>query len=126
MLRFRLESAQLGSDSVIQHTDTAIMDIRDIAITRAAITATTGVIHITERITTLGGRTTAIDITSITSAIITTTKYRVDARLIGWLGGIPSQLFFSSMPEFIPLTPRDVRGKNPARSQRTLFAKRQK
>ena len=47
-------------------------------ITRAAITATTGVIHITEHITTLGGRTTtaAIDITSITSVITTATKSR--------------------------------------------------
>jgi hypothetical protein len=47
-----------------------------LVITHAAITATTGVIHITERITTLGGRTTtaAIDITCITSVITTATK----------------------------------------------------
>jgi hypothetical protein len=73
MLRFRLESAQLGSDSVIQHTATATTDIRDImVITRAAITATTGVTHITERITTVVGRTTPTDIaiTSIRSVII--------------------------------------------------------
>jgi hypothetical protein len=44
-------------------------------ITRAAITAITGVTHITERII-VGGRTTttAIDITSITSVITTATK----------------------------------------------------
>jgi hypothetical protein len=40
-------------------------------ITRAATTAITGAIHITERITTMAGRTTgAIDITNIT--VITT------------------------------------------------------
>jgi hypothetical protein len=45
-------------------------------ITRAAITAITGVIHIPEPIT-LGGPTmVAIDITSITSVIITATKAR--------------------------------------------------
>ena len=45
-------------------------------ITRAATTAITGALHITERITTLDGRTTtaAIDITSITGIITTATK----------------------------------------------------
>ena len=45
-------------------------------ITRAAITAITGVLHITERITTLDGRitTAAIEFTSITSIITTATK----------------------------------------------------
>jgi hypothetical protein len=72
MLRCRLESGLSESDSVTPHTGTAITDIRDtIVITHIAIT---GVIHITEHITTLDGRTTTadIDITSITSVIITT------------------------------------------------------
>ena len=46
-------------------------------IIRVAITATTGVIHIPQPITTLGGRTTtttAIELTSITSVITTATK----------------------------------------------------
>jgi len=57
-----------------------------------------GVIHITERITTLGGRTTtaAIDLTSITNIITTATK----AEALVWgltsrLGANPSQAFFS-------------------------------
>ena len=65
-------------------------------ITRAAITAITGVLRITERIT-LAGRTTtaAIELTSIIGIIITATKARgVDVRG-GWLGAIPSQPFFS-------------------------------
>src|SRR4029450_133171 len=99
MLRFRLESAQSESDSVTPHTDTAITDIRDMdmVITHAAITAITVVgIHITERITTVGGPTTAIDTTtSITSVITTATKSHRLVRSIGWLGEIPSQFFFS-------------------------------
>jgi hypothetical protein len=99
MLRFRLESAQSESDSVTPHTDTAITDIRDMdmVITHAAITAITVVgIHITERITTVGGPTTAIDTTtSITSVITTATKSHRLVRLIGWLGAIPSQLFLA-------------------------------
>ena len=78
-LRFQSGSDQSESDSVTPHTDTATTDIRDpMVITRAAITATMGVIHITEHITTLGGRTTTavIDITSITSVITTATKSR--------------------------------------------------
>ena len=78
-LRFQSGSDQSESDSVTPHTDTAPTDVRDpMVITRAAITATTGVIHITEHITALGGRitTAAIDITSITSVITTATKSR--------------------------------------------------
>ena len=45
-------------------------------ITRAAITAITGVLHITDRITTPDGRTTtaAIELTSIIGIITTATK----------------------------------------------------
>jgi hypothetical protein len=44
-------------------------------ITRAGIRATTAVIHLTERPTTLGGPTTgAIELTSIISIITTATK----------------------------------------------------
>jgi hypothetical protein len=66
-------------------------------ITRAATTATTAVIHITERITILGDRTTteAIDLTSIISIITTATKAQVGVKLSGWLGAIPSQPFFA-------------------------------
>ena len=65
-------------------------------ITRAATTATTAVIHITERITILGGRTTteAIDLTNIIRIITTATKAQVGVNLSGWLGAIPSQPFF--------------------------------
>jgi len=65
----------VGSDSV-PHTATVITDTRDMVITRAAITAIMGAIHITERITTMAGRTTtgAIDITNITTVITTGTK----------------------------------------------------
>ena len=76
MLRFQLDSAQPGLDSDIPPTDTAT-DIRDImVITRAATTAITGVIHITERITIVAGRitTAAVGITSITSVTTTGTK----------------------------------------------------
>lgn len=72
MHRLQLESAQSELGSVIPHTDiTTVTDI-----TRAAITAITGVIPITEVIIPAVGRTTtaAIDITSITSAITTATK----------------------------------------------------
>jgi len=62
--------------SVNLHTDTATTDIRDMATTRAAITAITGVTHIIEPTTVGGPIIMAIDITSITSAIITATKAR--------------------------------------------------
>ena len=77
MLRFRLASAQSESDSAIPRTDTAIMDIRDttMVITRAAITAITGVTHLTETIT-LGGL--IIDTTRITSVIITIVTKRME------------------------------------------------
>jgi hypothetical protein len=61
----------------------------DMGTTRAAITATTAVLHITERvihitehITILGGRTSteAIDLTSIINIITTATKERVGAK----------------------------------------------
>ena len=73
MLRFRLELARSVSDS--QDTGTATTDIRAMAITLVATTIT-GVIHITERIITVAGRTTttAVVITSIISAIITATN----------------------------------------------------
>ena len=66
-------------------------------ITRAATTATTAVIHLTGRLTTLDGRTTiaAIELTSIIGITITVTKMRVGVRLSGWLGVIPSQPFFA-------------------------------
>jgi hypothetical protein len=66
-------------------------------ITRVVITVITGVIHLTERLTILGGRTTteAIDLTSIISIITTATKAEVGAKLSGWLGAIPSQPFFA-------------------------------
>lgn len=71
-----------GSASAIPLIVTATTDIRDTdtAIIREA-TAITAVIHITERITTLGGRTTteAIDLTSIISTI-TAIKARVGAK----------------------------------------------
>ena len=72
MLRYRLESDQLELESVILHMG---MAIQDMAITRAAITAIMEVTRITERIIIVGDLTTvAIDITSITSVIITTTN----------------------------------------------------
>jgi len=72
MLRFRLELAQSELDSVIPHTVIATTDIQDMVTTRVAITAITAVLHITERtITMVGPITAAIDITSITSVIIT-------------------------------------------------------
>ena len=51
-------------------------DTRDMGITPAATTATTAVIHLTARLTTLDGRTTtaAIELTSIISIITTATK----------------------------------------------------
>ena len=51
-------------------------DTRDMGITRAATTTTTAVIHLTERLTTLDGRTTtaAVALTSIISIITTATK----------------------------------------------------
>jgi hypothetical protein len=86
-------------DLVIPHTVTATTDIRGIiVITRAATTAITGAIHITERITTLAGRTTtaAIDITNITSVIITATKTP------GLVSGLSSWLGSHSKPAFSP------------------------
>ena len=75
MLRYRLESDQLELESVILHMG---MAIQDMAITRAAITAIMEVTRITERIIIVGDLTTvAIDITSITSVIITTTNRMV-------------------------------------------------
>ena len=76
MLRFRLESARSELESATLHMGTAITDIGDTAITRAAITAITGVTHIIEPTTVGGPITMAIDITSITSVIITATKAR--------------------------------------------------
>ena len=67
----------VGSDSVIPHIGTATTDIRDImVITRVAIMAISGVLRTTERITTLGGRTTtaAIELTSIASILTIATK----------------------------------------------------
>jgi hypothetical protein len=52
----------------------------DMGITRAATTAITAVIHITERITTLGGRTTSTGTTDRISIITTATKARVGAK----------------------------------------------
>jgi len=70
MLRFRLELAREELE-LVPHTDTAITDIPDMATIRVAITATTAVLHITERIITMVGPTTAaIGITSITSVTI--------------------------------------------------------
>ena len=75
MLRFRLESDRSELGSVTLHMGIAITDIRDTAITRAAITAIMEVARITERIITAAGLTTvAIGITSITSVIIITTN----------------------------------------------------
>ena len=75
MLRFRLESARSELESATLHMGTAITDIGDTAITRAAITAITEVARITERIIIAAGLiTVAIDITSITSVIIITTN----------------------------------------------------
>ena len=63
--------------SVIQHIVTAT-DTRDMGITRVATTTTTAVIQLTERLTTLDGRTTtaAIELTGIISIITTATKAR--------------------------------------------------
>src|SRR5206468_7917675 len=75
-LRFQSGSEESGSDLVTPHTGTAT-DIRDTTVTiRAAITAITGVLHITDRITTPDGRTTtaAIEFTSIIGITITATK----------------------------------------------------
>jgi len=63
-------------------------DTRDMGIIRAATTTTTAVIHLTERITALGGITTlgglttteAIDHTSIIRIITTATKARVGVK----------------------------------------------
>ena len=54
------------------------MDTPDtnMVITRVATTAITGATPTIERITTVGGRTTAIDITNIPNVITTTTKAR--------------------------------------------------
>jgi hypothetical protein len=65
---------------------------------QAKFWAITGVIHITERITTLGGRTTtaAIEVTGITSIIATAIKAgRVGVRAKE-LEAIPSQPFVAS------------------------------
>ena len=99
MLGFRSGSEESALASAIPHMVTATTDTRDTgtAITRAAITAITAVIHITERITILAGRTTteAIELTSTISIITTATKAQVGVRLRGWLGAIPSQPFFA-------------------------------
>jgi len=73
MLRFQLGSEEWESASVIPGIATT--DIRDMGITHAA-TATMAVIHITERLTTVDGRTTiaAIELTSIGSIITTAIK----------------------------------------------------
>ena len=59
-------------------TDTRVTatDIRGMGITRAVTTATTGVIHLTGRLTTLGDRTTtaAVELISIISIITIATK----------------------------------------------------
>ena len=73
-------------------------------ITRAATTAITAVIHLTERLTTVDGRTTTAIIasTSIVSTITTANNkaYQVGVRLSSWLGAIPSQLFFRHVKSF--------------------------
>ena len=91
-----MESAQPGWGLVTRHTGTPTADIRhtDMVITRVATTTITGAIPIRERITTVGGLTTAIDITSTTNVITTTTKkHRFKSWLIGWVEATPSQLF---------------------------------
>jgi len=74
-------------------------------ITRAATTTTTAVIHLTERITILGGRTTtaAIDIRSITSIITTATKRVVHVRVnrLAWSNSKPA--FFLREAELFPV-----------------------
>ena len=79
MLRSQSASEESESASVIRDivtaTDIRATDTRDLGITRAAIPATMAVIHITERRTTVGGRTTeGIELTSIISIITTATK----------------------------------------------------
>ena len=76
-LRFQSGSEESGSDSVIPDIVTAT-DTRDMGITRAATTTTTAVIHLTERPTTVDGRTTteAKELTGIISTI-TATKAQV-------------------------------------------------
>jgi hypothetical protein len=69
-------------------------------ITHAATTAITAVIHITEHIITMAGRTTAvIDITGITS-VITTTINAVVSVGVNWLAWKQFQASFSRSAKF--------------------------
>ena len=80
MPKFQSGAEESESASVTRHTVTATTVIRDIMVlTRAAITAIMPVIHITERITILGGRTTTAttDTTSIISVTIAIKRQRL-------------------------------------------------
>ena len=83
----------------------AIPDTRDIAITRAATTTTTAVIHLTERLTTVDGRTIigAIELTNIISIITTATKRVVHVRVnrLAWSNSKPA--FFLREAELFPV-----------------------
>jgi hypothetical protein len=70
-------------------------------ITRAATTATTAVIHLTERLTTLDGRTIigAIELTSIISNITTAIKAQVGVKKVAGLEQFQASLF---LPEAEP------------------------
>ena len=76
MPKFQSGAEESESALVIRHIVTATTVIGDIlVITRAMATATTGVIHIPERIIAAGRTTTAaIVTTSITSVITTATR----------------------------------------------------
>ena len=86
-------------DSVTRPTGTAITVTRAImAITHAAITAITGVLHTTGRITTLAGRTTtaATEFTATTSIIVITATNSVIRRIAAELAWKRFQASFFS------------------------------
>src|SRR5580765_4314500 len=90
-------------------------------ITPAATTTTTAVIHITEHLTTLDGRTTtaAIDLTSIISVITTATKAGTgwcEGNQLAWSNSKPA--FFVSEAESFPLKPDAGAGGRDAARER--------
>src|SRR6266550_4143612 len=94
-------------------------------ITRAAITAITGVLHTTEAITTLGGRTTttaATEFTATTSIIVITATNSVIRRIAAELAWKRFQAsFFIRLNN--QLTFCGVREKNPAKLLHIRFPK---
>ena len=114
-------------DSVTRRTGTAITVTRAImVITRAAITAITGVLHTTEAITTLGGRTTttaATEFTAITSITVITATNCVIRRIADELAWKRFQASFFFLRLNNRLTLCGVREKNPAKLLHIRFPK---